>query len=172
MLNISPWCLFINSTGVKVKLLSSDRQRTCLIDSNHIGMPFVIQKSFTISIEDGATASVWRESPTIFLNANPTKAEIDGVNNNYHSLIDEEHITVFIYTTSGMSQLNLTSINENGVRIIILSSCFVIGNFTDHQLTAFAYAVRVKEKQKLTVPNDFSNIGCSDIVPNQLKTQK
>lgn len=50
MLDVVPWCLFINSTDVDILLQTMDDQLT--IEGNSIAMPFLLDKSFQILILD------------------------------------------------------------------------------------------------------------------------
>lgn len=42
MLDVRPWCLFINSIGCTIQLNNSTDSHCCTIHSNNIAMPFEI----------------------------------------------------------------------------------------------------------------------------------
>lgn len=50
MLDVVPWCLFINSIGCTVQLINTTDSNCCLIHSNNIAMPFVISVGLRLII--------------------------------------------------------------------------------------------------------------------------
>lgn len=51
MMTVSPWCLFINSTANDVRLASSDGSEKCIVESNHLVMPFSVENYFVFEIK-------------------------------------------------------------------------------------------------------------------------
>lgn len=42
LLDVLPWCLFINAMGVDIKITNSAENVSCPIESNHIAVPVMI----------------------------------------------------------------------------------------------------------------------------------
>lgn len=43
MLTISPWCLFINSTGCTIRLRNRAEKESCIVEPNGVIMPFQVE---------------------------------------------------------------------------------------------------------------------------------
>lgn len=190
MLNISPWCLFINSCGTDIKIIDSIENKECLITSNNIGMPFMIsvsvnkytcnynicnfiyknlfthiyfQQSFQIGLN---VKNNWISTNGLYLNnSKPKEKSIQ-----YYTVPDEGPLIVEVLSNYGLCKMILNSLNENGVRVFILSSFFVICNFTNINLNIWSFCILPKEKEKLQPPiHDSNEIGIFDVPINTIK---
>lgn len=160
MLNISPWCLFLNSTGIDVKITSENLNKE--MEPNNVLMPFFIKDGFTISVKDNL---MWIKSSIVYLTEkSPGDRSVP-----YQILPEEGSITLLLQSNEGLIKLILTVLNENGIKIFILSSCYVVTNHSQHDLSVWMFAIGVFEKSDLITPKDFTEIGSYDLFTNNKK---
>lgn len=139
LLDILPWCLFINSLGCEIKIINSTDGNNYSIESNHIGTPFMITTAFTISVN---FESGWKNSCLIYINdCKPVhRSQL------YYKLPQEGSILIELLTNSGLSKFQLTSKFENNTRVITVAPYFVVCNLSRHSLKIHPFCVSRNEK--------------------------
>ena len=145
MLNIAPWCLFINSLGCQVKLKNTTNDDSCQIEPNNIIMPFYIEKSFQIEliVEEEVKSEI------IYINSDIKRT----ISNSY--VIPEEGSTeIHLRSANLIYNLVLSSSNENGLRVIILSSQYVVSNLSSYDLKCWSFAILSSERIDCLKPED------------------
>lgn len=68
-----------------------------------------------------------------------------------YDLPDVGSVVLQLITENGVSKFLLTSLNENGVRVLILSPFFVVCNFSNEQFNYWAFCVSTKDKNSVSV---------------------
>lgn len=133
VLEVAPWCLFINGSGLNV-FLKSGNTRKMYIGANQLGTPFdFIDNKFTIQFVVNETIIL--ESPEISLVSHATKKEL--------VLIDGEVLLLEVNSGDGKYLLKtiVSSLKENNRRVIVLSSQYVFVNYTHMDLSLFVINV-------------------------------
>uniref|UniRef100_A0A1B0DR14 Uncharacterized protein n=1 Tax=Phlebotomus papatasi TaxID=29031 RepID=A0A1B0DR14_PHLPP len=157
-LEVSSWCLFINSTEFEVKLSSWDDKQNTVARSNDITMLFGSTQPFRIAL---SIESTWISFPAIYFNVATDKKITPSM-----ILPDSGSLPLEVSFDSGIAKVQLTSIQENSSRTVILSSHFVVSNFTQHNLTIWAFAILSQDRKTLIKPNDAVNLG-NYLIPPQ-----
>lgn len=85
MMTISPWCLFINSTGCEVRLTSRNGVDSCLIQPNNVVMPFSVQTVFVMQVK---IENDWVSAGNLYLN-NQEKLQAES-----YSIPDEGSVNI------------------------------------------------------------------------------
>ncbi|XP_063704154.1 intermembrane lipid transfer protein VPS13B [Culicoides brevitarsis] len=140
MLTISPWALFINSTGVSIRLKSVDGKESCLIEPNNVVMPFSVEYAFEFEIK--LSDDEWTYGGLLHINNN-FKLGPDSY------LIPEEGIVPICVRNNRnlLSNFILHSLNEDSsMRVFILTAGHVVVNYTEHDLNFFSFAIQTNEK--------------------------
>lgn len=70
-----------------------------------------------------------------------------------YDLPDVGSVVLQLVTELNVSKFLLTSLNENGIRVIILSPFFVVCNFSNEQFDYWAFCVSTKDKHAVSVDN-------------------
>lgn len=70
-----------------------------------------------------------------------------------YDLPDVGSVVIQLLTKNGISKFLLTSLNENGTRIIILSPFFVVCNFSKEKFNFWSFCVSTKDTHSLSVDN-------------------
>lgn len=151
MLDIVPTTLFINSTGLKVKLVC--HTMCCSIPANGITIPMPIQTSFTIGIKINGN---WSFTCPIHLQCNNQMRSIKLIQPYYELPITGSTI-IKILSNHGISKFIVNTVMDNGVQQIYLSTYFVICNFTDYQINAWPFCLLKKDRRKLN-ERSFDNV--------------
>lgn len=133
VLEVAPWCIFINSSGLNVYL--KNNKRIMCIEANHLGTPFdFVDNKFTLQFDAGDNE--YLESPEIHLPSKhvPKKEVV---------LADGETLPLEISNESGryLLKMILTSRKVKNRRILILASQYVAVNYTKLNLSLFAITV-------------------------------
>lgn len=71
--------------------------------------------------------------------------------NTHYDLPDIGSVVLQLLTKKGVSKFLLTSLNENGSRVLILSPFFVIFNLSGEQFKFWAFCVSSKDKHLVSV---------------------
>lgn len=71
----------------------------------------------------------------------------------YYDLPDVGSIVLQLLTKNGVSKFLLTSLNENGMRVFILSPFFVISNISAEPFNYWSFCVSSKDKHSVSVDN-------------------
>uniref|UniRef100_A0A1B0CVH0 Uncharacterized protein n=2 Tax=Lutzomyia longipalpis TaxID=7200 RepID=A0A1B0CVH0_LUTLO len=158
MLEVSSWCLFINSTEFDVRIASLDDKISTNIRSNDIAMLF-------------GSADPLR----MHLDANGEQIALPVINftccdrkiGQSLMLPDVGSLALEVAFDCGVSKMQLTSLNENASRVAILSSHFVVANFTEYDLRLWAFAIQSQDRKTLIKPNDAVNVGNYAVPPQQ-----
>nr|XP_029723384.1 vacuolar protein sorting-associated protein 13B-like [Aedes albopictus] len=137
MLSISPWCLFINQLGCQVRIKNYTTNETNIIEPNNILMPQYIEVGFTLELEVGMQL----ESELIYLNGEVKKQMA-----NSYVLPVEGSIEINLRSDNGVTNLVLTSLTENNIRVLILASQFVVTNYSSVDLRFWAFGVLANER--------------------------
>lgn len=164
LLDVLPWCLFINSIGCDIKLINSTDGNSYIIEPNYIGTPFMITTAFHISIN---FESGWKNSCLIYLNdCKPVhRSQL------YYKLPQEGSILIELLTNSGLSKFKLTSKIENSTRIIILAPYFVVCNLSKHPLKVHPFCVQRNDKLHFeTQPDIRWHLQTIDVPSNRKST--
>lgn len=169
LLDIVPTSLFFNSTGLKVKLICGPF--CCSIPSNGVTIPMPIQTSFTIGIKINGN---WSFSCPIHLQCNNQMRSIKLIQP-YYELPNAGNTIIKILSNHGVSKFLVNTVMDNGVPQIYFSTYFVICNFSDYQMNAWAFCLLKKDRRKIgdipvvTVNNQSNDISVPVIDKNDKK---
>lgn len=133
VLEVAPWCLFINASGLNV-FLKND-QRSMFVAANHLGTPFdFVDNKFTLQLDAGDQQ--YLESAEILLGAKQASKK-DVV------LVDGEVLHLEFGDENGryLLKMLLEMKREGNRRILVLSSQYVAVNYTQFDLSLFAITV-------------------------------
>lgn len=161
MMDVLPWCLFINSIGCEIKLINSTDSGSYSIEPNHIAMPFMISTAFNIAIN---YESGWKTSCLIYLNdCKPVhRSQL------YYKLPQEGSVLIEVLANNGLSKFHLTSRFENSTRIIILSPYFVVCNLSKQAVKIHPFCVSRGERLRFDVHQDIRwNLQSIDLPMNK-----
>uniref|UniRef100_A0A6B2EK58 Putative vacuolar protein n=1 Tax=Phlebotomus kandelakii TaxID=1109342 RepID=A0A6B2EK58_9DIPT len=153
MLEVSSWCLFINSTEFEMKLTSLDEKQSTGIRSNDISMLFGASEPLRMNL---CIDSSWISLPPVSFSGSDKKISLPEVGS----------LPLEVGFDSGLCKVQLTSVQENSSRVVILSSHFVVSNFTEHNLRIWAFAIQSQDRKTLIKPNDSVNLG-NYVIPPQ-----
>ena len=112
-------------------------------------MNLFYQESFTISAKVNTNWSP--ESDTIYV-----KSDIKKMVSNSQSIPGDGHIVLNIFTETEIVQLLVTSIYKNKMRVMIISTAFVISNRTNLNLNVFAFAADSNDRVEVLKKSDIS----------------
>lgn len=164
LLDVLPWCLFINTIGCEMQLVNSTDGNAYTIEPNHIGTPFMITTAFNISVNfEGG----WKNSCLIYLNdCKPVhRSQL------YYKLPQEGSILIEFLTNGGLSKFKLTSKIENSIRILTLEPYFVVCNLSKHALKVHPFCVPRNEKLHFeTQPDIRWHLQTIDVPSNKKST--
>lgn len=168
MLDIVPTTLFFNSTGLKVKLVCGSL--SCAIPSNGCTIPMPIQASFTIGIKINGN---WSFSCPIHLQCNNQMRSIKLIQP-YYELPNTGNTIIKILSNYGVSKFLVNTVVDNDVQQIYFSTYFVLCNFSDYQMNAWAFCLLKKDRRKISdIPFDSINCQLNDItIPRIEKNDK
>ncbi|GAB0097728.1 hypothetical protein DMENIID0001_133940 [Sergentomyia squamirostris] len=147
MLEISPWCIFINSTEFDVRITSQDEKLSTVVGSNELTMPFGTPGPLQLAL---SIETNWISLPLVNF-SNPDKKNLN--------LPESGTLPMEVPHENGVSRLQLTSAQDNQVRNVILSSHFIISNFTKHNLKIWAFAIQNQDRKILIKPNNMCSLG-------------
>ncbi|KAJ6640172.1 Vacuolar protein sorting-associated protein 13B [Pseudolycoriella hygida] len=145
LLDLLPGCLFINSVGCDINLMNPAKSETCFIESNNVAVPFELLNSFSIEFQfDDIVKS------SCYINLGNSRKSSSAPS---YDLPDVGSVVLQLLTDNGISKFLLTSLNENGIRVIILSALFVVCNFSTQEFSFWAFCVSSKDKHSVSVGN-------------------
>lgn len=75
---------------------------------------------------------------------------------NSHTIHGDGHIVLNIFTETEIVQLLVTSIYKNKMRVMIISTAFVISNRTNLNLNVFAFAADSNDRVDVLKKSDIS----------------
>lgn len=148
MLDVVPSSLFFNSTALKVKLVCGTW--CCSIPANGVAVPMAIQTSFTIGIK---LQDNWSFSCPIHLQSNNQQRSIK-LFQPYYELPETGNTIIKIRSTRGVSKFVINTVMERGVQQFYFSTYFVVCNFSDYAINAWAFCSMRKDRRKIKVPVD------------------
>lgn len=164
LLDVISTNMFFNSTPSKI-LLKNQNEISTVIHPNHLSMPSTLSDTFTISF---MLAGKWYSSCTIYT----TTARIRSITPNYE-LGDDRQGAAFIKILSpwGLTKFHLSSIFENGQRVLFLSPHFVFINSSSIKLSVFAFCVLQRQRQQMQIPDDSPDfVGTYEAAPQNKST--
>lgn len=171
MLDVTTWCLFINSIGCTIQLINSTDRSCCIVHSNNIAMPLPIAVSFrtlrTIIIwlflwsrflQKAFSIAVWIDqkwlhSCPIYITSSRGRAKP------CYDIAAEGSAIVKIMAESKLCKFQLSSMMENNSRVFILSPHFVVCNHTDRPVNIWAFCKLQRVKQTFKMPSETDHIG-------------
>lgn len=150
LLDVISTNVFVNSTASKI-LLKNQNETSTVIHPNHLAMPSTFSDTFTISF---MLAGKWYPSCPIHTAA----ARNRSITPNYE-LGDGRQGAAFIKILSpcGLTKFHLSSIVENGQRVLFLSPHFVFINSSSVKLNVFAFCVLQRQRQQIQIPDGSPN---------------
>lgn len=166
LLDVLPWCLFINALACEIKVVNSTDGNHYSIESNHIGTPFMISTAFTISVN---LESEWKNTCLIYINdCKPVhRSQL------YYKLPQEGAILIELLSNSGISKFQLTSRFENSTRVITLAPYFVVCNLSQHALKVHPFCLSRFEKLSFQMQPDIRwNLDTINLPINKKSTNK
>ncbi|XP_065088861.1 intermembrane lipid transfer protein VPS13B [Ochlerotatus camptorhynchus] len=137
MLSIAPWCLFINQLGCQVRIKNYTTNELNIVEPNNILMPQYIELGFTLELDVGMQL----ESELIYLNGDVKKQVSYSV-----VLPKEGSVEINLRSDNGITNLILTSVTENNIRVLILASQFVVTNYSSYDLRCWSFGVLTNER--------------------------
>lgn len=142
VLEVAPWCIFINSSGLNVFL--KNNKRSMGIVANQLGTPFdFVDGKFTVQFEVGDGSHL--ESPEIHLSSQGA-AKKDLI------LVDDgEVLSLEMASENGkyLLKMLLSARKEKNRRIFLLTSQYVAVNYSSFDLSLFAITVPVSTDKNM-----------------------
>ncbi|XP_062558103.1 intermembrane lipid transfer protein VPS13B [Armigeres subalbatus] len=161
MLSIAPWCLFINQLGCQVRIKNFTTNELNIVEPNNILMPQYIEIGFTLELDVGMQL----ESQLIYLNGDNKKQAP-----NSYILPMEGSIEINLRSDNGVTNLILTSLTENNIRVLILASQFVVTNYSSIDLRCWSFGVLSNERLDQVRQDDAGpHTACYNIPRNDRK---
>uniref|UniRef100_A0A1A9WB28 VPS13_C domain-containing protein n=1 Tax=Glossina brevipalpis TaxID=37001 RepID=A0A1A9WB28_9MUSC len=136
-LELTPWGICINSTGVIIRISDLKFKQSIVIESNGLEMLFDLSEGFYIEIMDGP---IWKQSLPIYFIEN-SQCEY----NEYYIIMENSPCDIVILRRQNVHKFVLFMVNENGRRIFKLHSKFALINFSKHSLCLIPFAIGQKE---------------------------
>ncbi|XP_059611224.1 intermembrane lipid transfer protein VPS13B [Phlebotomus argentipes] len=156
MLEVSSWCLFINSTEFETKLTSWDDKQSTTARSNDVTMLFGSSEPIKMNLSmESCSISL----PPVSFSASDKKVTQSII------LPDAGSLPMEVGFECGICKVQLTSVQDNSSRVVILSSHFIVSNFTGYDLRIWAFAIQNQDRKTLIKPNDAVNVGNYTIPP-------
>ncbi|XP_021693609.1 vacuolar protein sorting-associated protein 13B [Aedes aegypti] len=163
MLSIAPWCLFINQLGCQVRIKNYTTNEQNIVEPNNILMPQYIEVGFTLELDVGMQL----ESELIYLNGEFKKQAP-----NSYVLPVEGSIEINLRSENGVTNLVLTSLTENNIRVLILASQFVVTNYSSVDLRFWSFGVLVNERLDQVRQDDAApHTACYSLPKNSRKCE-
>ncbi|KAL7023795.1 hypothetical protein ACKWTF_012787 [Chironomus riparius] len=147
MLTIIPSCIFINSSGIRIKIINCVTNEECFLESNYVTIPFYIEDSFMISLY---ISDEWIKSSPIFLNDSTKKKH-----SNSYDIPTEGRTVINVHYGADTTQLLLTSKSKGKRRIVYISSILTISNYSSYELGVIPFCVDNNEKIDYWKKNEF-----------------
>lgn len=137
ILDVIPWGLFINSSGVLVSVLDIGTQDYIHIESNCMEMMFTINGVFALKVQNGQN---WYESLPIYFDGAVNKSV-----EKYYILQENIPTEIVILGSLEITIFVLKMVFESGRRIFMLSSKYCVTNFTKMKLCLMPFIMGQKE---------------------------
>ncbi|KAL9894530.1 vacuolar protein sorting 13B [Glossina fuscipes fuscipes] len=148
-LELSPWGIWINSTGINVRISNLKITQSVIIESNGLEMLFDLSEGFYVEIPDGP---IWKQSLPIYFTEN-SECEY----NECYVVKECSPCDVVILRRENVHKFVLFMSIENGRRIFKLHSKFAIVNFSKHCVCVIPFAVGQKESIDLQMIKQLDN---------------
>lgn len=79
------------------------------------------------------------------------------ISNSYVIPVEDGKVYLTLHTETEVVHLLLTSVFEDHSRVLILSSAFVVSNYTDFDLQIWPFAVQSNDRVELQLKNQFED---------------
>lgn len=137
-LEVAPWGMFINSTGIQIRVCElGTHPKEIKVESNGLEMLFNISHGFSLGIRNGSS---WLQSLPIYMeNAMVTQSK------RFYIATEGEHTDILILRGDEVFKFILTLKIENNRKMFKLSSKFAVVNYTKSSLTLLPFAMDHKE---------------------------
>ncbi|XP_012288372.1 vacuolar protein sorting-associated protein 13B [Orussus abietinus] len=150
LLELQPWCFFLNSIGCHLSLVSEDVE-LCQIPHRGIVTPPKLEGSFHLNV---GIDDIFYTSPILQL------ARPDWSQNFYMPRIEglipvEGNVKIPVDCESSMCILSIRSNMHEDMRLVRIASSHVIGNNTDQELRLAAIVIHEKSND-LCLPSDLT----------------
>ncbi|XP_075147258.1 vacuolar protein sorting 13B isoform X1 [Haematobia irritans] len=152
-LEVSPWGMFINGTGIEIRICELPmggesttqqfRPKEVVVAANGLEMLFNLSQGFSIAIRNGSS---WLQSLPIFFENTSY-----GKHKRYHILTEIDVTDIVILRANEVFKFLLKLRNENGRKILKLYPKFGVVNYTKSQLSLLPFAM--DHKENVTRPN-------------------
>ncbi|XP_046806664.1 vacuolar protein sorting-associated protein 13B [Lucilia cuprina] len=137
-LEVAPWGMFLNATGLQVRVCELGVQpKELMVNANGLEMLFNISQGFSIGIRNGSN---WIQSLPIYLeNAIVTQSK------HFYTVTEGDYTDIVILRGDEVIKFLLTLKIENNRKIFKLSSKFAVVNHTKNRLCILPFAMDHKE---------------------------
>ncbi|XP_054747188.1 intermembrane lipid transfer protein VPS13B isoform X1 [Anastrepha obliqua] len=150
-LEVTPWAMFINATGIDIGICIGQIVDRASIKSNCIEMLSAITASFTIDLPIQNGDAKWVSSAPIYCNGITPSGGSRG-----HILPDNDSIDIGIVHEAEIYKFVLEHVIKNEQRVFRLRPKYVVANFTNRKLQVLAFAMDHKESARRQALEEFN----------------